>query len=266
MRVTSKWLIVLLLLAVLPLSGCGFMQKLQSRDDVNKGVKQFTDQKYDAAVQYFEKAIELDPEFETAYMYLATAYMAQFVPGSTDPRSEQMVLKAIESFKWVVDHAESGSKNKMNAMLYIASLYYQMKKSDESKSWCNRVLATDPQNAEAYYRIAVIDYDFSLGNTGVQGENVEYLKPEEKAATQKNIEEGLTCLNKAIEIRPDYFDAMEFQNLLYREKAKFEKDEKVKAELLRQADIINQKSLALSLKAKEADAKKPKKLGNIGGK
>lgn len=266
MKVTGKWLTVFLLLAVIPLSGCGFLQMLRARDDLNKGVKQFTDQKYDAAAQYFEKSIELDPTFETAHMYLATAYMSQFVPGSTDPRSEQMAQKAIEAFKYVVEHAENQSKNKMNAMLYIASLYYQMKKYDESKSWCNRVLATDLQNAEAYYRIAVIDYDYALERTGVQGENVEYLKPEEKDPILKNIEEGLTCLNKAIEIRPDYFDAMEYQNLLWREKAKFEKDQKIKAELIHQADLVAQKSLALRLKAQEEDSKKPKKLGKIGGK
>ncbi len=41
----------------------------------------------------------------------------------------------------------------------------------------------------------------------------------------------MTALDQALKIRPDYFDAMEYQNLLWREKAKFEKDEKAKHEL-----------------------------------
>ena len=53
MRVNNKWLAVILLLAVMPLSGCSFFSKLRARDNVNKVVKAFTDQKYDAAAQFF---------------------------------------------------------------------------------------------------------------------------------------------------------------------------------------------------------------------
>jgi tetratricopeptide (TPR) repeat protein len=266
MRLISKWLAVLLTLTVIPLTGCSFLTKLRARDDVNKGVKAFTEQKYDAAAQFFEKSIQLDPNFEAARMYLAIAYTSQFVPGSTDPKSEEMAQKAIETYKEVVDRAEDPNKPNQDAMISIASLYYQLKNYNESKAWCHRVLKIDPQNADAYYRIAVIDYDDTFEKTGVQGENVAYMSPEEKQQTQANIEEALTCLGKALEIRPNYFDAMEYQNLLWREKAKFEEDEKAKAELIRQADLISQKALQLRLKAEEEEAKKPKKLGNIGGK
>jgi len=261
MRLNSKWLAVLLLLAVIPLSGCGFVSKLRARDNLNKGVKAFTEQKYDAAAQFFEKSIEQDPDFEVARMYLATSYTSQFVPGSTDPKSEEMAQKGIETFKKVVEGAKDPANPNRNAMLSIASLYYQLKKYPDSKDWCNKVLKIDPQNAEAYYRIAVIDFDDVFEKTGVQGENVEFMSPDEKAKAQANIEEGLTCINKALEIRPTYFDAMEYENLLWREKAKFEKDEKAKNELIRQADIVAQKALALRLKAQEEEAKKPKKLG-----
>jgi tetratricopeptide (TPR) repeat protein len=265
MRVNSKWLAVLLLLAVIPLSGCNFVQKLRARDNLNKGVKAFTEQKYDAAAQFFEKSIQMDPDFEVARMYLATAYTSQFVPGSTDPKSEEMASKGIETFKQVVEGAKDPANPNRNAMLSIASLYYQLKKYPESKEWCNKVLKVDPQNAEAYYRIAVIDFDDTLEKTGIQGENVEFMSLEEKATTQANIDEALTALNKALEIRPNYFDAMEYQNLLWREKAKFEKDEAAKAELIRQADLVSQKALALKLKAQEEEAKKPKKLGGLTG-
>jgi tetratricopeptide (TPR) repeat protein len=265
MRLTSKWLAVSLILAVIPLSGCSFLTKLRARDNVNKGVKAFTEQKYDAAAQFFQKSIELDPSFETARMYLAIAYTSQFVPGSTDPKSEEMANKAIEIYKQVVDQAPDQSKPNQDAMISIASLYYQLKNYPESKAWCNRVLKVDPQNADAFYRIAVIDYDDVFEKTGVQGENVTYMSPEEKQQAQASVEEALTCLKKALEIRPSYFDAMEYENLLWREKAKFETDEKVKAELIRQADLVSQKALQLRLKAEEEKAKLPKKLGNVPG-
>ena len=261
MRLNSKWLAVLLVMAVIPLTGCNFMRKLEARDKLNKGVKAFTEMKYDAAAQFFEKTLELDPEFETARMYLATAYTSQFVPGSSDPKSELMAQKGIETFKQVVAQSKDpAGSTYTNAMLSIASLYYQLKKYNESKQWCKKVLETNPQNAEAYYRIAVIDFDDVFEKTGVQGENVEYMNPEEKAKAIQDIEEGLASLEKALEVRPTYFDAMEYQNLLWREKAKFEKDAAAKADLIRKADLVSQKALALRLKAQEEASKAPKKL------
>ena len=43
---------------------------------------------------------------ETARMYLAIAYQSQFVPGSTDPKSEEMAQKSIATFAQVVDSAK----------------------------------------------------------------------------------------------------------------------------------------------------------------
>jgi tetratricopeptide (TPR) repeat protein len=259
MKLQGKWLAILLLLSVLPLSGCGFIQKLRSRDALNKGVRAFTEQKYDVAAQHFEESIRLDPSFKIPRTYLATTYTSQFVPGSPDPKSNEMAQKAVQTFKDVLDLDKENPD--INSMISIASLYYQLREYDESKTWCRKILETDPNSSEALYRIAVINFDDSLKKSGLQGENVEFLNSEEKADTLADIQEGLTALDQALKIRPDYFDAMEYQNLLWREKAKFEKDEKIKNELLRQADMVAQKALALRLRAQEEDAKKPKKLG-----
>jgi len=258
MKVHTKWLAVLGLLAAIVLSGCGFITKLQARNLLNKGVTAFTEQKYTEAAKYFEDSIRLDPTFVTPRLYLATAYTSQFVPGSPDPKSAEMAKKGIEAFQQVID-LDKANPN-VNAMVSIASLYYQLNDTEKSKEWCRNILQVDPKNAEALYRIAVIDYDAANKKSGLQGENVSLLSPEEKAVCLKNIQEGLAALEQAISIKPDYFDAMEYQNLLLREQAKFELDEKAKAELLTKADVIAQKSLVLRLKAQEEEAKKPKKI------
>jgi tetratricopeptide (TPR) repeat protein len=261
MRFTRKGVALFCLAAAVPLSGCNFITKLKARDSLNKGVRAFTEQKYDQAAEFFNESIELDPDFQVARMYLATTYTSQFVPGSTDPKSNEMAEKAVTTFQQVLEkEPDKSNQNAKNAMLSIASLFYQMKKYDESKQWCRELQKVDPDNAEALYRIAVIDFDQSLKRTGLQGENVEFLKQAEKDETLGLIEEGLKALDRALTIRPDYFDAMEYQNLLWREKAKFEKDDKAKNELIRQADLVAQKALALRLKAQEEEAKKPKKL------
>ena len=256
MRVNTKWLVVFSLLAAIPLSGCGFITKLRAREALNQGVKAFSEQRYEEAATLFERSIQLDPEFQVARMYLATTYTTQFVPGSPDPKSKEMADKAIATFQNI---AETDPSN-INAMLSIASLYYQLQEYDKSKEWCQKIFSVDENNAEALYRIAVIDFDQSNQKTGLQGENVEFLTADDKTETLKDIDEGLDAIEKALKIKPDYFDAMEYQNLLWREKAKFENDAKVRAELIRQADLVAQKALMMRLEAQQVEAKKPKKL------
>jgi tetratricopeptide (TPR) repeat protein len=193
-------------------------------ESFNRGIKAFTEQKYDDAARFIEKAIELDPTFETARMYLATIYANQFVPGSTDQKSVEMANKAIETFKQLVANAKDpSSQNCMNAMMSIAALYGQLKKYPESRTWYNKVLRIDPKHVEAYYRIGVIDLNDSLSTTGVQGEKVRSMTLDEKKAVQAIVDEGLTCMRKALEIRPDYLDAIEYQKLLVKEKSKLKR-------------------------------------------
>ena len=150
----------------------------------------------------------------------------------------------------------------VKAQIYfsLGNAYSQLKEYDKSKEWCNKIMEVDPRNADALYRIAVIDYDQSISKTGLQGEGIEFLTDADKERTLQDIDEGLKMLDQALQIRPDYFDAMEYQNLLWREKAKFETDEAAKAKLIQQADLIAQKALQLRLKAEEEEAKKPRKL------
>ncbi len=270
MRVNGRWLAALLLLAVLPLSGCGFSTKLQSRDRLNKGVKAFSDQKYADAVMYFNKSIELDPTIEEAHMYLATAYMMQYIPGSIDPKNEDNAQKAIQTFTDVVRRSEEKGKPNINAMLAIANLNYQLKDIDQTRDWCTRVLELEAvteeekiQKAEAHYRIAVLLYDNVHERTGILGEKVQTLEQADKDQIMAYIDEGLGHLEASIGIRPDYFDAMMYQNLLWREKEKMVDDSEAKLDLIRKADIAYSKAVKLKLEAEAEEASKHKKL-NLG--
>ena len=75
-RATTALAALVLLLST---AGCN---RLQSRDNLNKGVREYKSAKYAEAVKFFQKAIELDPDFTTARLYLATAYMSQWIPGA----------------------------------------------------------------------------------------------------------------------------------------------------------------------------------------
>jgi hypothetical protein len=52
------------------------------------------------------------------------------------------------------------------------------------------------------------------------------------------VDEGITDLQKAISLRPDYDDAMAYLNLLYRRKADMVESPDERASLLKQADDL----------------------------
>src|ERR1700681_2201182 len=82
-----------LLVGALTLLGTG-CNKLKSRDDLNKGVAAYKNAKYSDAVNYFQEATVLDPQNPNARVYLATAYMMQWIPGAISPENVEFSTKA----------------------------------------------------------------------------------------------------------------------------------------------------------------------------
>ena len=74
-----------------------------------------------------------------------------------------------------------------------------------------------------------------------------------KQKNAANIQDGIDALNKALQLRPDYDDAMAYMNLMYREKADVECDDPAaRAADLKTADEWVDKTMA----TKKAKAEK----------
>src|ERR1700686_661565 len=104
-------------------AGCN---KLKARDNLNKGVNAFKSGQYTAAADDFKAAIDLDPDLPSARLYLATAYMTQYVPGSEAPDNKRNADSALKEFQTALS-SNLDDKNKLIAMQSLASLHYQMK-------------------------------------------------------------------------------------------------------------------------------------------
>src|SRR5690242_3009821 len=204
--------------------GC---QKLQSRDQLNKGVNAFKNAQYPEAVEHFKTAVEYDPNFPTARLYLATAYMQQYIPGAESPENTQMAQAAHDQFMKVL---EQNPQDKV-AMASIASLYLNQKKWDEAQQWYEKLIAVDPTNADAYYSLGFIAwskwypaYGTARAKLGMKQEDPgplkdKKVKEELKAKYGPVIQAGLAALDKSLQINPEYDDAMAYENLLVRERA-----------------------------------------------
>jgi tetratricopeptide (TPR) repeat protein len=251
MKQQTKWMALVLVLALF-MPACTFVNKLQARDELNKGVKAFGNQDYKTAIDHFNKAVAKDPAFVIPLSYKATAYSAMFVPGSQTEENVGNANEAIKTFQQVLNK----EPNNINAIVNIAAIYYQLGDYDKSREWCRKILAKDNRNAEAQYRIGVINYEIVNKSTGMLGENVESMLSSDKDRDLKLIAEGIKALDDAIKIKPDYFDAMHYLNLMYREEAKFAKDSNEKNTILLKADSMALKAMELEKRYKEMEKNK----------
>lgn len=235
-------------------SGCN---KLKARDLLNKGVTAFKNGQYDQAVEDFKQAKDADPDLMNARLYLATAYATQYIPGAPSEQNKKLGEQAVAEFKEVL---EKDSKN-LNAIDGIGSILFQMagtpyepKMFDESKKYHQMHIQIKPEDPEPYYWIGVIDWTLAFrGNAEIRKDyNEKNIKKQVKetdplpAAARAEyvtkygpmIDEGIENLQKGIQIRPDYDDAMAYLNLLYRRKADAVESQDQRAELLKQADDL----------------------------
>lgn len=260
-----------LLVLVVASSGCN---KLKARDLLNKGVASFKNGQYDIAIENFKQAKELDPGLMNARLYLATAYASQYIPGAPSEQNTRLGTQAVNEFKDVL----SIDPKNMSAIDGVGSIIFQMagqpydpKKFEESKTYHQQHLDLKPTDPEPYYWIGVIDWtlafrangelraEYNKNNVRKQVKDTDPLPPSVRAEyTTKYgpmVEEGITDLQKAIQLRPDYDDAMAYLNLLYRRKADMVESADERASLLKQADDLVDK--VKEVKQKRAEQPQP---------
>lgn len=224
-------------IAILALTATG-CEKLKARDHLNKGVQAFKNAKYSDAVEHFKEAVDLDPTFPTARLYLATAYMSQYIPGADSDENKKNAQAANDQFLKVL---EQDPKNTV-AVTSLASLHYseaqgaaaleqKLAKLSEAEKWYQKLAELDPNNKEAYYSLGVITWAkwypalmTARAKLGMKPEDPgpikdKKLKEDLKAQWSGTVNTGIQHLQKALDIDPQYDDAMAYMNLLIRERA-----------------------------------------------
>lgn len=221
----------LAVVALLLLSaGCN---KLRARDQLNKGVQSYKGARYEEAIEHFKNAVSFDPQLSVARLYLATAYAQQYIPGADTPENNKFAEQAIDEFKKVLDQ-NPPRESRVASQKGIASLYFNMKKMDDAKQWHQKVIQEDPNDPETYYSIGVIDWTIAyqrdqkeradLGMSPIAVLKDKKVCERLRGQNEQIVKEAIDVLNKALELRPDYDDAMAYMNLMYRQKADIECD------------------------------------------
>ena len=270
MKLTARIPVTAALLAMLlgSTTGCN---RLKARDQLNKGVQAFKNARYEEAITNFQNAIKLDPNYEPAKLYLATAYSYQVVPNLDTPENLKVAQRAIDGFNEVL----AKDPTDLTALKQLASINRNIKKLDEAKDYEKKVIALAPNDPEAYYTVGVINWTTEhykntvpiLAADGLADDGNGNAKKSKgacqklQAANTALVTEGMEYLNKAIALKPNYDEAMAYLQLTYRSKANLEcgNDAARKADLA-QADVWIQKAMG-ARKQNEIDKEKK----NSGG-
>jgi tetratricopeptide (TPR) repeat protein len=274
-----------LLVAVLAVSLAG-CNRFKARQLIRQGNTYFKEQLYEDALKKYQEAKELDPNEVKLDKFLAMGYMALYNPGSTHPKDQEALEKAIEHFKKylaVKPDDEKASKflmtTYMNAQKYddaieyfkdfiqkhpadsaavqtVAMLYARKGDFENSMVWQRKRAELEPTNAEVFYTMGVTAWDKSYNSV-----------PDAMAGEVRRgiVDEGMKNLDKALELKPDYFEAMFYVNLLYREMAKLENDPAKKAELAAKADEWQKKGLEVRKQAQEKARQEQAKTNPLEG-
>jgi tetratricopeptide (TPR) repeat protein len=249
-------------------TGCNY---LKSRDQLNKGIAAFKNGQYEQATDFFQRAVQLDPKNPNAKLYLATTYASQVVPNLMAPDNLAMAQKALDSFNEVL----ANNPNDLTALKQVASIDRNIGKLDQAKADELKVIQLAPNDPEAYYTIGSIDWNMEhykntvpiLAADGLTDDG-EGNKKMTKGACEKIkeantdlVNDAMTNLQKAIDLNPNYDDAMSYLQLNYRSKANLDcpDDDARKADLA-QADAWIQRAMGAR---KVNEMKKEKKAGGV---
>ena len=264
----------LCLLAALSLSLFSLVscQKVQARIQIREANDAYGKEDYATALKHYQKAREIDKSFPDLDRLIGYSLIGMYVPEDKSPANLQhadnaivelrnylkkrpddriarealinlylnadRITDAINYFRdWLKTHPAD-----IEAVRSIATLYAKQGNFQESLNWYEKITLLDANNPEAFYTYGVVCY-----------EKVAKNPPQDVAERLAIIERGKGALTKAASMRKDYFEAMVYLQLLYRQQAPLETDPAKQQQLLAEADRIRNEAIAI-VKKKKAEA------------
>ena len=266
--------VLLALLLLTPfLGGC---HKVRARVEMKKGNERYLNENYREALAQYQKGLELDPSATFAWRSVGLSALALYKPGDNSKANREMGDLAVKAFESYLEDYPDDEKVRD----YLISTYVNSKKYDQALAYLEKQAGETPDNsniqasrirllieagrvpeakqlanqlpptqakAEALYTLGVGEWDNAF-----HGKNTTMPVAEQ----EKRIDEALAGMQEALRINPEYFEAMVYYNLLFREKAKLQTDEAKKQEYTAVANEWVEKAKALRKKMQEEEKKK----------
>jgi tetratricopeptide (TPR) repeat protein len=277
MKLSQTRIATVLAILVVMTSGCGLINRVRAKNQLNEAARAYHDGHFEEAEQYSRKALELDPDSKTAPLFIARSIHAQYRPGVQTPENLAKANQAIEAYQKILE------KNPKSEEAYkaIAYLYGALKEDDKLRSWISaRALdgSVPPEKrSESYVVLASKDWDCSFKITELQTNHtttmsagnratITYKKPAQQKdfdTAQACVKRGLEEVENAIKLDPNSESAWSYKtNLLIEASRLAEMDGKTdqKAQLEKQREEAQKRTTELSqINQKKKEAEEAKK-------
>ncbi len=278
MKLSQAKLALLILFVLVSTSGCGVINRIRAKNELNEAARAYKAGKFAEAEQHSKKALELDPSQKTAPIFIARSIHQQYRPGVDTPQNKQKAVEAIEAYKKILENNPADE----DSYKAIAALYGVLDEN-QLRDWimkrASNASVDGPKRAEAYTILASKDWNCSYQITEQPANKktetrdgkpfIVFVKPKDQKdfdTAQQCIARGMEEAEKAISNDPNSDAAWSFKTNLLLEKAKLaEMDGKPdqKAEFTKQADEALKRSTQLSeqnqKKKEEEEKNKPQK-------
>jgi len=266
-------LIAALTLALSPL-GC---TKIRARMEIKAANEAYQKEDYAGALPHYQRARQIDPSFPDLDRLVGYSEIGLYVPDDKSANNEKHADRAILELNGYLQkrpddriardalinmylnanrtsqaidyfrHYLEAHPADLEAVKSIATLYAKQGDFNESLNWYQKITLLDSKNPEAFYIFGVVCY-----------EKVSKNPPADVAQKMDIINRGKDALQHAIDMKPDYAEAMAYLNLLWRQQALVDAlTDPVKAQAdVAQADVIRNKTMQIFAARKAAGAKK----------
>jgi tetratricopeptide (TPR) repeat protein len=181
---------------------CSLAGVLFAQDSwMTKGVNAYRHAKYAEAIQNFEHAVTDDPESVDARISLALGYLAAYLPSVESHENRVLRRNAEENLL----AALAIDPRNLYATLYLAQFYFdetydapakKEEKLNQAQKLYQKAAEINPNSKEAFYALGAIAWHKS----------------------SHRMDEAIRQFDHALQIDPDYVDAMDYLAAIQREK------------------------------------------------
>jgi Tfp pilus assembly protein PilF len=253
-------------------SGCEYARKVIAKDKLNQGAIEYNKGNTKKAQEFFKDASETDPNNPVTWLYLGATLVKDYKKEIDDAKKKELANKALEDYQTALSLAKDNCVIVDNALSYIAVIHDDMNNNEEWRKTMevrakNQCLKKETR-VQSFYSLGVNYWQCSYDQTTRYQDTALFSKdafhyrkmdysPEALADRQKAqgcVTRGFEYLEKALEIDPEYSQAMFYKGMLYRELQKLVKEEAKRKDFEQMAIKIAAEATALQRK-KEAEQK-----------
>ena len=142
-------------------SGCGYINSLRAKNELNKVAQNYKEKKFAEAEVHAKRAMELDPSNENAPIFIARTIHAQYRKGVDTPENVAKANEAIEAYKQIA----AKDPNNDEAFTAVTVLLGSLNKPDEQTAWvqqrADNAAVSPSKRADALAFLASKDWECS---------------------------------------------------------------------------------------------------------